>query len=77
MRGNLNLLSRFFSWCVERGHTQFNFVRQVPTGKRPRQASKTNTPWLDDLAVVQRLVANLTKPFGPASVFASPTTARR
>ena len=36
----------------------------MPTGKRPQQASKTDTPWLDDLAVVRRLVADLPKPFG-------------
>ena len=30
MRHNLNLLSRFFAWAIERGHASINPVRQIP-----------------------------------------------
>ncbi len=59
MRGNVNLLSRFFSWAVERGHAQLNPVRLIPVGRRPHQAAKSDTPWLDDDATVRKIVAHL------------------
>ncbi len=62
IRHNLNLLSRFFSWAVERGHAEVNPVRLIPVGKRPRQSPKVDIPWLDDDAVVRTLVAKLPEP---------------
>ena len=63
-RANLNLMSRFLSWCVERGHTQFNAVKQVPTGRRPQQATKGDAPWLDDDAIVRKLIAAMPEAIG-------------
>src|SRR6185369_2963409 len=34
-RHALNLLSRFFSWAIERGHATTNPVKMVPEGRRP------------------------------------------
>jgi integrase len=62
IRHNLNLLSRFFSWAVERGHTQINPVRMIPVGKRPQQAQKRDLPWLNDDATVVELMAALPEP---------------
>ena len=62
MRANVNLLSRFCSWTVERGYALFNPVRQIPPGKRPRQISRTDTPWLDDDAMVRRIFHALPEP---------------
>jgi integrase len=64
MRHNLNNLSRFFSWAIERGHASVNPVRQIPTGKRPQQAIKSDVPWLDDDAIVRKLIAALPSPLG-------------
>lgn len=47
IRHLLNLLSRFFSWAIERGHAQHNPVRSIPQGKRPTQSPKLDRPWLD------------------------------
>jgi hypothetical protein len=33
IRHNMNLLSRFFSWAIERGFAKVNPVRQIPVGK--------------------------------------------
>ena len=33
-RHNLNQLSRFFSWAIERGHCEVNPVKQIPQGSR-------------------------------------------
>src|SRR4029077_9844511 len=46
-RHALNTLSRFFSWCIERGLTTVNPVKMVPQGKRP-VGPKTESPWLED-----------------------------
>lgn len=62
IRHNLNLLSRFFSWAVERGHATFNPVRQIPIGKRPQQEVKSDTPWLDDDDLVRKIVVALPEP---------------
>lgn len=64
MRHCLNLLSRFFSWAIERGHTTINPVKQIPTGKRPQQPHKRDTPWLDDDAIVRRIIHALPEPVG-------------
>ena len=62
IRHNLNVLSRFFSWGIERGHATVNPVRQIPIGKRPRQSQKRDVPWLDDDAVVRKLFHALRSP---------------
>jgi len=62
IRQNLNLLSRFFSWAVERGHATVNPVRLIPMGKRPRAGGRTDTPWLDDDATVRLLFNALPTP---------------
>jgi len=59
----LNLLSRFFSWAIERGHTTINPVRQIPSGKRPQQPHKRDVPWLDDDAKVRQIIHALPEPF--------------
>lgn len=64
MRHNLNLLSRFFSWSIERGHTSINPVKQIPTGKRPQQPHKRDVPWLDDDATVRQIFHALPEPVG-------------
>ena len=61
-RHNLNQLSRFFSWAIERGHTEVNPVKQIPQGRRPRQAAKTVQPWIDDDAVVRKIIEGLPDP---------------
>lgn len=60
----LNLMSRFFSWAIERGLTTVNPVRQIPTGKRPQQPYKRDVPWLDDDAIVRQIVHGLPEPVG-------------
>ncbi|MCC6750687.1 MAG: site-specific integrase [Deltaproteobacteria bacterium] len=62
IRHNLNLLSRFFSWAVERGHVAVNPVRQIPQGRRPQQAQKRDVPWLDDDSLVRKLMNALPEP---------------
>ncbi|WP_428262153.1 tyrosine-type recombinase/integrase [Haliangium sp.] len=62
IRHNLNLLSRFFAWAIERGHTDVNPVRQIPTGRRPRQSPKRQQPWLKDDGMVHRIVEVLPEP---------------
>lgn len=58
----LALLSRFFSWAIERGHAQANPCRMIPPGKRPQFAPKKNVPWLSDDATVRRLFEVLPEP---------------
>jgi len=60
----LNQLSRFFSWAIERGYASVNPVKQIPTGKRPQQPHKRDTPWLDDDAMVRRIIHALPEPIG-------------
>jgi integrase len=62
IRHNLNLLSRFFSWAIEREHAEVNPVRMIPIGKRPQQAQKRDLPWLKDDATVVLLMAALPEP---------------
>ena len=62
IRHNLNLLSRFYSWTIEHGHTTVNPVRQIPQGKRPQQAQKRDIPWLEDEALVRKLMNDLPEP---------------
>lgn len=65
VRHHLNLLSRFFAWCVPR-HLQANPVRDLPQGKRP-QASATllgEAPWIEDDKTVRELYRVLPSPYG-------------
>lgn len=64
MRHNLNLLGRFFGWAVLRGYASVNPVRQIPTGQRPQEAQRRDTPWLDDDALVRKVFHALPEPFG-------------
>ena len=40
IRRELGVLSRFFSWAIERGITESNPVRLIPAGKRPSSVAK-------------------------------------
>lgn len=62
IRHNMNLLSRFFSWALERDYGTVNPVRQIPVGKRPQNAVKRDTPWLRDDKDVRRLMGSLPEP---------------
>jgi len=62
IRHNMNLLSRFFSWAIARGKASINPVRQIPMGSRPLQTVKSDTPWLDDDAIVRKLIGDLEEP---------------
>lgn len=44
----VGMLSRFFSWAIECGHTENNPVRSIPIGKRPRRTadSAEDHPWI-------------------------------
>jgi integrase len=58
----LNLVSRFFGWCIERGHAVVNPVRQIPSGRRPQHAAKKNVPWLEVDSLVTKIMARLPEP---------------
>jgi integrase len=60
----LNLVSRFFGWCVERGHADVNPVRLIPSGRRPQHAPKRNVPWLEDDGIVTTLMNRLPEAVG-------------
>ncbi len=62
IRHNMNLLSRFFSWAIARDKASINPVRQIPMGSRPTQTVKSDTPWLDDDAIVRKLIGDLEEP---------------
>lgn len=62
IRHNMNLLSRFFSWAIARGKASINPVRQIPMGSRPTQSVKSDTPWVDDDAIVRKLIHDLEEP---------------
>ncbi len=62
IRHNLNLLSRFFAWAIDRERTTVNPVRQIPFGKRPKQPSRSDAPWLDDDDIVRAIIARLPEP---------------
>ena len=62
IRHNMNLLSRFFSWAIARGKASINPVRQIPMGSRPTQSVKSDTRWIDDDAIVRKLIADLEEP---------------
>lgn len=62
IRHNMNLLSRFFSWAVERQYAKVNPVRQIPVGKRPQSAVKRDALWISDDEVVHGIMAKLLSP---------------
>jgi integrase len=62
-RHALGLLSRFFSWGCERGLAESNPCRMIPAGKRPRGAIRREVPWIEDDAIVGRIMAALPEPF--------------
>jgi integrase len=55
----LNLLSRFFSWAIERGLATVNPVKMIPQGKRPKPQRPREIPWLEDDSTVPALMAQL------------------
>jgi integrase len=63
IRHNLNLLGRFFGWAVLREHATMNPVRLIPSGSRPREVQRRDTPWLDDDAIVRKVFHELPEPF--------------
>lgn len=63
LRHCLNLVSRFFAWCIDRGYASANVVRQIPSGRRPRQTPRRRpVPWIQDDAIVRQLMAKLPEP---------------
>jgi integrase len=62
LRHCFNLLSRFWSWAIERGHAEVNPCRMVPQGKRPQGAAKADGPWLQDEVVYRALLVELPEP---------------
>ena len=43
-------------------HTSLNPVRQIPIGRRPHRAVKTDIPWIQDDVVVRKLISELPTP---------------
>lgn len=63
VRQNMNLLSRFFSWAITRGHCDVNPVRNIPTGQRPQQTPKRDQPYIANDADALRMIAALAEPY--------------
>ena len=55
----LNLVSRFFSWAIERGLATLNPVKMIPQGKRPKPQRSRDVPWLEDDTRVPELMDEL------------------
>jgi integrase len=55
----LNLVSRFFSWAIERGLAAVNPVKMIPQGKRPKPQRPRDVPWLEDDTKVPALMQEL------------------
>ena len=55
----LNLVSRFFSWAIERGMATVNPVKMIPEGKRPKPQRPRDVPWLEDDSLVPALLGEL------------------
>ena len=55
----LNLLSRFFSWAIERGLATVNPVTMIPEGRRPKPQRPRDVPWLEDDSLVPALIEKL------------------
>jgi integrase len=54
-----NLLSRFFSWAVDRELVDANSCRSVPRGKRPVATREHDVPWLEDDDLIPVIMAKL------------------
>ena len=61
---NLNLLSKFYHWAIERGHANINPVAMVPRGRRPRVTINREQPWIEDDDTVLRIVEALPEAIG-------------
>jgi len=63
-RGLLALLSRFSSWCCDRGYLTANPVKAIPAGRRPRgsQGGGPDTPWINSDATVLDVFEALPEP---------------
>jgi integrase len=63
-RGLLALLSRFASWCADRGYLATNPCKAIPAGRRPRgsQGGGAGVPYLADDATVLRIFGRLPEP---------------
>ena len=64
IRHNLGLLSRFFSWCIERGLAETNPVRSIPVSRRPKTSPKRDVAFLDDDELIRKLIRELPAPIG-------------
>jgi integrase len=58
-RHRLTLLSRFFSWAIERGLASVNPCRMIPKGKRPSAKRQKEIPWLEDDAKIPAIMSGL------------------
>jgi integrase len=65
-RHALGLLSRFFSWAVERGHAPRNPCRDVPNGRRPRSVPPREVPWVQSDEQALAIMRALPSPFDAA-----------
>ncbi|HLK93129.1 MAG TPA: tyrosine-type recombinase/integrase [Polyangia bacterium] len=63
-RGLLALLSRFFSWCCDRGYLPANPAKAIPASRRPRgsQGGGPDTPWITSDATVLHVFRALPEP---------------
>jgi len=63
-RGLLALLSRFASWCCDRGYLPANPCRSIPASRRPRGSNGggADVPYLADDATVLRIFERLPEP---------------
>jgi integrase len=61
-RKNLNLLSRFFGWCIVERKAQYNPVRNLPQKSRPKGKKRNDRAWIDDDAVVRKAMQALPFP---------------
>ncbi len=55
----VNLLSRFFSWCILRGLATINPVKMIPNGAKPAPRAVSDGPWLEDDSLVPKLMTTL------------------
>lgn len=77
IRHNVNLLSRFFGWCVPR-HLPSNPIAGIAQGKRPQPADRLRgeLPWIDDDKTVRDLFHALPAPHGLIFYIGNRTGAR-
>jgi integrase len=60
-----DLLSRFLSWGVERGHVETNACRMIPVSSKVRPSRKPETPrtWIQDPALARTIFYALPAPY--------------